>query len=238
MCSGIRALCRSERVTIVRGPRNLLSIPKGSTTRPSICTLVEQGCPRTANPLVIRQLSVTADKILLVTGARFTCRHLRRTFLGRRVRGGCITVVSKGRVPRGKVVSLPLLPSCLGHPHRVIGRRRNGRTVARCRVLRHVSNSRLHVTLCPGANEARRLHIRYTRRRNLGTPVLNSPLCNGRGTTQLRLRTRRVAFRRPLANGGVAVGEGTSFWVGPTFSICFCSDFSDWTLRAGGVVVA
>lgn len=230
---------------MIGGPSKVLSIPKGRRSVSSICRHLGRGCPSTAKPVVMRQLSVTASKLLLITGAGRMRRRLRTRFRGEDVGGQCVTLLSKyvararraaGRAAKGaegargmetarmvdaakgtKEVRLPLYPGPLSQPYRDISRRRKGRTVARCRVVAG-SRGRAHVTFYPLAKHARRLHMRTTRPGNLGYPVLNSRLCKG-GTSELCLRTRCVRFHRPVCKSVVYVRGRPSFWRGSSCTV-------------------
>lgn len=205
----LRVMCRSGCLIMVGGPTKVLSIPKGKRVS-SICRRVGVLCPSTANPLVIRQLSVTASNILLVTGGGRMRRRLRTRFGGEVVGGQCVTLLSNGVSSGRKAVVLPLHVSPLSEPERMMSRRCKGATVARCRILGRRRKGAL-VTFCPLAKQARRLEMRTTRPRKLRYPVQKSRLCK-RGTSELCLRTRDLRFIRPMAGRVVFMRGGDGFW--------------------------
>lgn len=121
----------------------------------------------------MRQLSMKADNIVIITQSRQTCSTLGQSFGGHSISGACRTLIRNRPSPSSKAISTPVKHS----PHRdrqftIVTS--NHPDIARCRALRNRQfTSLLRVNL--RANQARRVQIRVS---TLGRPYYKSLACN------------------------------------------------------------
>lgn len=202
----LSVLCRSRSMLVIGGPGKVIMRPTTKRCRKALIgTIVTRynsdlsNVGKIVQPKVIREVSGSAAKTLLMYGGSVTRQSLTRRLGYRDVHEHCQTIIRKGLGRSRKAVRKPVKQRPASHGGVTVGRGGNGSTVARCGILRHFNRTaciRYHLR----ANHARRVHIRVT---DVKRPLLKSAICNSsEGLCRLRKRTLRTVvlkFIRPHA---------------------------------------